>query len=53
MATVPALKGSHTQAKSPDGPIERVEEAISLCLEVVGTPPNSLDFVGVQRVRVA
>jgi predicted RNase H-like HicB family nuclease len=53
VATVPALKGCHTQAKSLDQLMERVKEAIALCLEVEGAPPKSLDFVGVQRVRVA
>jgi hypothetical protein len=33
--------------------MERVKEAIALCLEVEGTPPDVLDFVGVQRIRVA
>ena len=53
VATVPALRGCHTQAKSLDDLMERVKEAISLCLDVEGTAPESLDFVGVQRVRVA
>ena len=33
VATVPALKGCHTQAKSLDVLMERVKEAIELCLE--------------------
>ncbi len=53
VASVPALKGCHTQAKSLDDLMERVKEAIALCLEVEGSPPEALDFVGVQRVRVA
>jgi len=52
VATVPALPGCHTQAKSLDQLIERIKEAIELCLEVAGTDPESLDFVGVQRVTV-
>jgi predicted RNase H-like HicB family nuclease len=32
--------------------MERVKEATELCLEVAGTNPESLDFVGVQRVTV-
>ena len=36
VATVPALKGCHTQAKSLDKLMERVREAIELCLEVEG-----------------
>jgi len=36
VATVPALHGCHTQAKSLDSLIKRVKEAIELCLEVEG-----------------
>jgi hypothetical protein len=32
--------------------MERIREAIELCLEVDGMPPESLDFVGVQRVTI-
>jgi predicted RNase H-like HicB family nuclease len=35
VATVPALKGCHTQAKSLDELMERTKEAIELCLEEV------------------
>jgi predicted RNase H-like HicB family nuclease len=34
VATVPALPGCHTQARSLDKLVERVREAIALCLEV-------------------
>jgi predicted RNase H-like HicB family nuclease len=53
VASVPALKGCHTQAKSLDVLMERIREAIELCLEVQGVPFEPLDFVGVQRVYVA
>ena len=53
VASVPALKGCHTQAKSLDELMERMREAIELYLEVQGPAPESLDFVGVQRIRVA
>ena len=53
VATVPAFKGCHTQAKSLDELMRRVKEAVALCLEVGGSAPESLDFVGVQRIRVA
>ncbi|AHJ29433.1 hypothetical protein NSP_31060 [Nodularia spumigena CCY9414] len=33
MASVPNLKGCHTQAKSVDELMERIQEAIELCLE--------------------
>ena len=34
VASVPALKGCHTQAKSYDQLMERIQEAIKLCLEM-------------------
>jgi predicted RNase H-like HicB family nuclease len=51
VASVPALRGCHTQAKSLDVLMKRVKEAIELCLEV--EEPISNEFVGVQRVAVA
>lgn len=53
MASVPALRGCHTQARSLDELMERVREAIELCLEVEGKDTEPLDFVGVQRISVA
>lgn len=52
VASVPALPGCHTQAKSLDELMERVREAIELCLEVEGPPSETLNFIGVQRVTV-
>ena len=53
VASVPVLPGCHTQAKSLDKLIERIQEAIDLCLEVDRTPVEPLEFVGVQKVTVA
>ncbi|MGH8569767.1 MAG: type II toxin-antitoxin system HicB family antitoxin [Gammaproteobacteria bacterium] len=52
IASVPSLPGCHTQAKSLDVLMQRIREAIELCLEVQGTLPEPLVFVGVQRVTV-
>ncbi len=51
VATVPALRGCHTQAKSLDTLMKRVREAIELCLEVEDEVPSS-EFIGVQRVTI-
>jgi predicted RNase H-like HicB family nuclease len=51
VASVPALRGCHTQAKSLDELMERVREVIELCLEVDDAPATSR-FIGVQRVMV-
>lgn len=53
VASVPALHGCHTQARSLDKLMVRVREAIELCLDVDGLPATSSKFVGVQRVSVA
>jgi predicted RNase H-like HicB family nuclease len=34
VASVPTLKGCHTQARTFDELIERIKEAIELCLEI-------------------
>jgi len=47
VATVPELHGCHTQAKSLDVLMQRIREAINLCLEVEGDAPESPQFVGV------
>ena len=54
VASVPVLRGCHTQAKSLDVLMERIREAIKLCLEIQEDESSEqLDFVGVQRISVA
>jgi predicted RNase H-like HicB family nuclease len=53
VASVPALRGCHTQAKSLDDLMERIKEAIELCLEVAGEDVENLDFIGIQQVTIA
>ncbi|MBF0568668.1 MAG: type II toxin-antitoxin system HicB family antitoxin [Nitrospirae bacterium] len=48
IASVPELKGCHTQAKSLDALVERIKEAIQLCLEVYGEGDALTHLVGVQ-----
>jgi predicted RNase H-like HicB family nuclease len=52
VASVPELPGCHTQARSLDKLIERIREAIELCLEVERGVPTGTEFIGVQRVTV-
>jgi predicted RNase H-like HicB family nuclease len=52
VASVPAIRGCHSQAKSLDELVARIREAIELCLEVEGKDIEPLDFVGVQEVSV-
>jgi len=53
VASVPALPGCHTQARSLDELDLRIREAIELCLELEGPPDRNLEFVGIQRVNIA
>ena len=46
VASVPELRGCHTQARSLDKLIDRVKEAIELCLEVETDERGSTEFVG-------
>ena len=50
VASVPTLRGCHTQAKSLDVLMKRIKEAIELCLEV--EEPVATEFIGIQRVAV-
>lgn len=52
IASVPALLGCHTQAKTLDELMVRIREAIELCLDVQDEAPKPLDFVGVHRLAV-
>jgi predicted RNase H-like HicB family nuclease len=51
VASVPELRGCHTQAKSLDTLMVRIREAISLCLEA-SKDDRGPEFVGVQRIAV-
>jgi predicted RNase H-like HicB family nuclease len=53
VASVPALPGCHTQARSMDELLERTREAIELCLEDLAQEPvEQLELVGIQRIAV-
>lgn len=52
VASVPALKGCHSQAKTMDELLARIQEAIELCLEVDKEELYLNQFVGVQQIEV-
>jgi predicted RNase H-like HicB family nuclease len=52
VATVPSLRGCHTQAKSLDTLMKRVREVIALCLEEERDLPRALELVGIQQVTL-
>ena len=51
VASVPALRGCHTQAKNLDTLMKRVREVIGLCLED-SEESDSLELIGMQQVSV-
>ena len=53
VGSVPALKGCHTQATTMDELLERMREAIQLCLEVAGEDATEpLELLGFHRLSV-
>ena len=52
VASVPDLPGCHTQAKSLDKLLDRIKEAIELCLEEYGLVKEPSEFMGIQKVAV-
>lgn len=52
VASVPALKGCYTQAKTVEELLPRIKEAIELCIEVEDDELLQNEFVGVQQLEV-
>jgi predicted RNase H-like HicB family nuclease len=51
VASVPALRGCHTQAKNLDTLMKRVREVVELCLEDKRVH-SSLELIGIQQISV-
>jgi predicted RNase H-like HicB family nuclease len=52
VASVPALRGCHTQAKTLDTLMKRAREVIALCIEGGDGIDDSLELVGIQQISV-
>ena len=52
VATVPALRGCHTQAKSLDTLMKRAREVIELCLQDSNNHVGPLELIGIQQISV-
>jgi len=50
IGSVPELRGCHTQAQSLDILMDRIKEAIQLCLSVEEAEEN--EFIGIQRIAI-
>lgn len=53
VASVPELRGCHTQARTMDEAMERIRESIALCLEDDGGTAPRTKFLGVATVDLA
>ena len=54
VARVPEIQGCHTQGKTIQEVLERIKEAIEVCLEADGEDiAKPLKFIGIQKVEVA
>ena len=52
VARVPEIEGCYTQGKTLQEVLERIKEAIEVCLEADKEEINPMRFVGIQRVSV-
>ena len=53
VASVPEIQGCHTQGKTIQEVLERIKEAIEVCLESDGEETTPTKFVGIQKVEIA
>jgi len=52
VASVPEIQGCHTQGKTLEEVLERIKEAIEVCLESDAEEVIPMRFIGIQKVQV-
>jgi|TARA_Y100000310_G_scaffold140092_2_gene139454 predicted RNase H-like HicB family nuclease len=52
VATVPEIQGCHTQGRDIPEVLERIKEAIELCLEADQEEVEPMKFIGVQKIQI-
>ncbi|MBS3086032.1 type II toxin-antitoxin system HicB family antitoxin [Candidatus Pacearchaeota archaeon] len=52
VASVPEIQGCYTQGKTIQEVLERIKEAIEVCLEADGEDIRPMKFVGIQKVEI-
>jgi len=52
VASVPEIPGCYTQAKTIPELLERIKEAIMVCLKAEGEEIRPMKFIGLQRIEV-
>lgn len=52
VAKVPEVQGCYTQGKTLEIVLERIKEAIEVCLEADRDEVNPMRFIGIQKIQV-
>lgn len=52
VARVPEIEGCYTQGKTLQETLERIKEAIEVCLEADKGEINPMRFIGIQKIQV-
>ena len=52
VAKVPEIDGCYTQGKTLQEVVDRIKEAIEVCLEADKEDVKPLKFIGIQRVQI-
>lgn len=52
VAKVPDIQGCYTQGKTVQQAMERIKEAIQVCLEADKEQPSQMKFIGLQQIEV-
>ncbi len=53
VASVPDIQGCYTQGKTVAQVLDRIEEAIEVCLEADKEEISPMRFVGIQQLQIA
>ncbi len=52
VASVPDIPGCHTQGKTLNQVLERIKEAIEVCLEADGDEIKPMKFIGLRKIEI-
>ncbi len=52
IARVPGLEGCYTQGKTLESLLERIREAIEVCIEGDKEEITPMKFIGIQRIQI-
>ncbi len=52
VASVPEIQGCHTQGRTIHQVLERIKEAIEVCLKADGENIRPMKFVGIQKIEM-